>query len=141
MGGRETRPPKKKNQKEEVLAVFRDLVTESRNEREVREYVPWQPLWSQQSFGAPYIKMSLTMLLIAGPSVHESRFHAMLPLRTVIETFGSDKVRAGAKCFGPPLILLSSRSRPCTSAARPEGRELLRYYALKEGMDFCRVPT
>jgi hypothetical protein len=25
--------------------VFRDLVRESRNEREVREYVPWQPLW------------------------------------------------------------------------------------------------
>jgi hypothetical protein len=33
------------DQKEEVLAVFRDLVRESRNEREVREYVPWQPLW------------------------------------------------------------------------------------------------
>ena len=33
------------NQKEEVLAVFRDLVRESRSEREVREYVPWQPLW------------------------------------------------------------------------------------------------
>jgi hypothetical protein len=36
---------KVEDQKEEVLAVFRDLVTESRNEREVREYVPWQPLW------------------------------------------------------------------------------------------------
>jgi hypothetical protein len=33
------------NQKEEVLAVFRALVRESRIEREVREYVPWQPLW------------------------------------------------------------------------------------------------
>ncbi|MBA2782993.1 MAG: hypothetical protein M3Q62_01760 [Actinomycetota bacterium] len=33
------------NQKEEVLAVFRALVKESRSEREVREYVPWQPLW------------------------------------------------------------------------------------------------
>jgi hypothetical protein len=33
------------NQKEEVLAVFRTLVRESRIEREVREYVPWQPLW------------------------------------------------------------------------------------------------
>jgi hypothetical protein len=32
-------------QKEEVLAVFRDLVRESRSERAVREYVPWQPLW------------------------------------------------------------------------------------------------
>ena len=36
---------KEENQKEEVLAVFRDLVRESRYEREVREYVPWQPLW------------------------------------------------------------------------------------------------
>ena len=36
---------KEEDHKEEVLAVFRDLVTESRNEREVREYVPWQPLW------------------------------------------------------------------------------------------------
>ncbi len=36
---------KEEDQKEQVLAVFRDLVTESRNEREVREYVPWQPLW------------------------------------------------------------------------------------------------
>ena len=36
---------KEEDQKEEVLAVFRDLVRESRNEREVREYVPWQPLW------------------------------------------------------------------------------------------------
>jgi hypothetical protein len=31
--------------KEEVLAVFRDLVRESKSERVVREYVPWQPLW------------------------------------------------------------------------------------------------
>jgi hypothetical protein len=36
---------KEEDHKEEVLAVFRDLVRESRNEREVREYVPWQPLW------------------------------------------------------------------------------------------------
>jgi hypothetical protein len=36
---------KEEDQKEEVLAVFRDLVRESRYEREVREYVPWQPLW------------------------------------------------------------------------------------------------
>jgi hypothetical protein len=36
---------KEEDQKEEVLAVFRDLVRESRDEREVREYVPWQPLW------------------------------------------------------------------------------------------------
>ena len=33
------------NQKEEVLAVFRALARESRYEREVREYVPWRPLW------------------------------------------------------------------------------------------------
>ena len=33
------------NHKEEVLGVFRALVRESRSEREVREYVPWQPLW------------------------------------------------------------------------------------------------
>ena len=31
--------------KEEVLAVFRELARESRSEEEVREYVPWQPLW------------------------------------------------------------------------------------------------
>jgi hypothetical protein len=36
---------KEENQKEEVLAVFRDLVRDSRNVSEVREYVPWQPLW------------------------------------------------------------------------------------------------
>ena len=36
---------KEEDQKEEVLAVFRDLVSESRSERAVREYVPWQPLW------------------------------------------------------------------------------------------------
>ena len=33
------------NQKEEVLAVFRELVKESRSQGRVREYVPWQPLW------------------------------------------------------------------------------------------------
>jgi hypothetical protein len=36
---------KEEDHKEEVLAVFRALVRESRSEREVREYVPWQPLW------------------------------------------------------------------------------------------------
>jgi len=36
---------REEDQKEEVLAVFRELVRESRSEREVREYVPWQPLW------------------------------------------------------------------------------------------------
>jgi hypothetical protein len=33
------------NQKEEVLAVFHELVRESRSGGKVREYVPWQPLW------------------------------------------------------------------------------------------------
>jgi hypothetical protein len=36
---------REEDQKEEVLAVFRDLARESRSERAVREYVPWQPLW------------------------------------------------------------------------------------------------
>jgi hypothetical protein len=36
---------KEEDHKEEVLAVFRALVRESRSEREVREYVPWRPLW------------------------------------------------------------------------------------------------
>jgi hypothetical protein len=36
---------KEEDHKEKVLAVFRDLVSESRSERTVREYVPWQPLW------------------------------------------------------------------------------------------------
>lgn len=31
--------------KEEVLAVFRKLARDSRREREVREYLPWEPLW------------------------------------------------------------------------------------------------
>jgi hypothetical protein len=31
--------------KEEVLAVFRELARDSRREREVREYVPWEPRW------------------------------------------------------------------------------------------------
>jgi hypothetical protein len=36
---------REEEQKEEVLAVFRDLVRESRSGKVVREYVPWQPLW------------------------------------------------------------------------------------------------
>lgn len=36
---------REEDQKEEVLAVFRELARESRNQGEVREYVPWQPLW------------------------------------------------------------------------------------------------
>ncbi len=31
--------------KEEVLSVFRELARESRSGGEVREYVPWRPLW------------------------------------------------------------------------------------------------
>jgi len=36
---------REEDQKEAVLAVFRDLVRESKSARVVREYVPWQPLW------------------------------------------------------------------------------------------------
>lgn len=33
------------NRKEEILTMFRDLVKDSSRGKEVREYVPWQPLW------------------------------------------------------------------------------------------------
>jgi hypothetical protein len=33
------------DRKEEVLALFRALVRDSRSKQEVREYVPWEPLW------------------------------------------------------------------------------------------------
>jgi len=36
---------REEDQKEEVLSMFRELARESRSEGEVREYVPWQPLW------------------------------------------------------------------------------------------------
>lgn len=36
---------REEDQKEEVLAVFRELARQYRSEGEVREYVPWQPLW------------------------------------------------------------------------------------------------
>ena len=36
---------REEEKKEEVLAVFRELARESRSKGEVREYVPWQPLW------------------------------------------------------------------------------------------------
>jgi hypothetical protein len=36
---------REEEEKDEVLAVFRGLAKESRNQGEVREYVPWQPLW------------------------------------------------------------------------------------------------
>lgn len=40
-----TTTAQEENRKEEVLAVFRELAKNSRYEREVREYVPWEPLW------------------------------------------------------------------------------------------------
>jgi hypothetical protein len=33
------------DRKEEVLALFRALVRDSTSMQEVREYVPWEPLW------------------------------------------------------------------------------------------------
>lgn len=33
------------HRKEEVLALFRGLVRDSKREQEVHEYVPWRPLW------------------------------------------------------------------------------------------------
>jgi hypothetical protein len=33
------------DRKEEVLALFRALVRDSMSMQEVREYVPWEPLW------------------------------------------------------------------------------------------------
>lgn len=36
---------REEDHKEAVLAVFRELARQSRSEGEVREYVPWQPLW------------------------------------------------------------------------------------------------
>ncbi len=36
---------REEDHKEAVLAIFRELARQSRSEGEVREYVPWQPLW------------------------------------------------------------------------------------------------
>ncbi len=36
---------REEDRKEEVLAVFRELAKDSRRQREVREYVPWEPRW------------------------------------------------------------------------------------------------
>ena len=36
---------REENRKDEVLAVFRELVGGARSQGGVREYVPWQPLW------------------------------------------------------------------------------------------------
>ncbi|MDQ3913245.1 MAG: hypothetical protein M3305_16030 [Actinomycetota bacterium] len=36
---------REENHKEQVLAVFRELARESEHGGQIREYVPWQPLW------------------------------------------------------------------------------------------------
>jgi hypothetical protein len=36
---------REERRKEEVLALFRALVRDSMSMQEVREYVPWEPLW------------------------------------------------------------------------------------------------
>ncbi len=36
---------REENRKEKVLEVFRELARDSRSKQEVREYVPWEPLW------------------------------------------------------------------------------------------------
>ena len=36
---------REERRKEEVLALLRGLVENSISKREVREYVPWEPLW------------------------------------------------------------------------------------------------
>jgi hypothetical protein len=36
---------KEEERKEEVFEVFRGLVSDSRSQGRVHEYVPWQPLW------------------------------------------------------------------------------------------------
>jgi len=36
---------REEDRKDEVLTVFRELARDSRREKDVHEYVPWQPLW------------------------------------------------------------------------------------------------
>jgi hypothetical protein len=36
---------REENRKEEVLSVFRELARDSKREKGVREYVPWEPWW------------------------------------------------------------------------------------------------
>lgn len=36
---------REEDRKEEILTVFRELAKDSSRGREVREYVPWAPLW------------------------------------------------------------------------------------------------
>ena len=40
-----TTTSREENRKEEVLWVFRELVRDSKREKEVPEYVPWEPRW------------------------------------------------------------------------------------------------
>ena len=40
-----TTTAQEENRKEEVLWIFRELARDSRREKEVREYVPWEPRW------------------------------------------------------------------------------------------------
>lgn len=40
-----TTTAREENRKEEVLWVFRELVRDSKHEKQVREYVPWEPQW------------------------------------------------------------------------------------------------
>jgi hypothetical protein len=40
-----TTTAQEESRKEEVLWVFRDLVRDSKHEKVVREYVPWEPWW------------------------------------------------------------------------------------------------
>ena len=36
---------REEDEKEQVHSMFRELARQSRSEGEVREYVPWRPLW------------------------------------------------------------------------------------------------
>lgn len=36
---------REERRKEEVLALLRGLVEDTNSKREVREYMPWEPLW------------------------------------------------------------------------------------------------
>lgn len=36
---------REEDRKEEILSMFRELGKDSRSYKDVREYVPWEPLW------------------------------------------------------------------------------------------------
>jgi hypothetical protein len=40
-----TTTAQEENRKEEVLWVFRELARDSKHEKEIRDYVPWEPRW------------------------------------------------------------------------------------------------